>query len=52
MLHFLLKMEHRRMLTVEHRKGAQNKVRYSVFPAVAGDSGIRLRRRRFLQAFQ
>jgi hypothetical protein len=51
-LHFLLKMEHRRMLAVEHHKGAENKVRYAVFPAVAGASGIRLRRRRFLQALQ
>jgi hypothetical protein len=45
-------MEHRLMLAVEHRKGAENKVRYPVFPAVAGAPGIRLRRRRFVQALQ
>jgi hypothetical protein len=45
-------MEHRWILAVEHRKGAQNEIRYSVFPAVTGDSFIRLRRRRFLQAPQ
>jgi hypothetical protein len=40
------------MLAVEHRKGAQNEVRYAVFPAVTGAPGIQQCCRRFLQAHQ